>query len=206
MFILVILGLSGMCGSSTSTFLLLLFLFAVKVVSFHIFEREHLLFVRHCSRHRGGRQRCLKQNALTFTMSETCFLGLSSSSLGSQWSMHFGRHTFPMPFSMVLSSHCHHELSEYPKQNYLEASVNCPHLWHHPSPHSTLLQPISKTHVYSNLPEFWRRVPPTGSALMNMSHIWFTDSPWTGLIQSYVLPIFLHCLGIVPNSEQILNN
>lgn len=92
-----------MCGSSTSTFLLLLFLFAVKVVSFHIFEREHLLFVRHCSRHRGGRQRCLKQNALTFTMSETCFLGLSSSSLGSQWSMHFGRHTFPMPFSMVLS-------------------------------------------------------------------------------------------------------
>ena len=103
MFILVILGLSGMCGSSTSTFLLLLFLFTVKVVSFHLFEREHLLFVRHCSRHRGGRQRCGKQNALTFTTSETCFLGLSSSSLGSQWSMHFGRHTCPMPFSMVLS-------------------------------------------------------------------------------------------------------
>lgn len=81
----------------------LLLLFAVKLVSFHLFDREHLLFVRQCSRHRGGRQRCLRQNALKFTMSETCFLGLSSSSLGSQWSMHFGRHTCPLPFSMVIS-------------------------------------------------------------------------------------------------------
>lgn len=83
--------------------LFLLLLFAVKLVSFHLFDREHLLFVRQCSRHRGGRQRCLRQNALKFTMSETCFLGLSSSSLGSQWSMHFGRHTCPLPFSMVIS-------------------------------------------------------------------------------------------------------
>lgn len=165
-------------------------------MSFHLFEREHLLFVRHCSRHRGGRLRCLRQNALTFAASEAYFLGLSSSGLGSQWSMHFGRHTCPTPFSVVISL----PTAIMNSLNIQSRTILKPGLIALISDTTPPLIPPCLT------PEFWHRLPPTGSAVTNMPRIWFTDSPCTGPFQSYVFSLFLHCLGIVPDSEQILNN
>lgn len=79
-----------------------------------------------------------------------------------------------------------------------EAWVNFPYI--------CLAWSVSQTCVHPCLLEIWHRPSFTENVVLWVSYMWFTDSPRTELIQSYISPVFPHCVAIVPDSKQIFNN